>query len=303
MQGFARYINASCATKNRCLAGRKLVVDFYDSHLNPNETRNAEIQACTNDFAMVGTSAVLLDNVDDMRNCKDRAGATTGIPDIPFVDRPTRPAVLRRVLPGRPVGDPLRHEGPAPPDLRRQRRPRLLLHEEVRRPARDLRLRQRLEAGRDDQFASGDGGLRDLGGIGKGIRSDGDFDMSATAPQSHVHARRPGDEGQGLQLRAVHAASTTCTVLLRKEAALQGVTDQVKVWDCGAQCYDKKFLQTGGADVEHEYVDTLFLPFYDPQGTEGQPDARQLRQVHRQGQGRRLRRPTPGRRPSPSVMR
>jgi hypothetical protein len=28
VQGFARYINASCANKNRCLAGRKLVVDF-----------------------------------------------------------------------------------------------------------------------------------------------------------------------------------------------------------------------------------------------------------------------------------
>lgn len=54
--GFARYINASCATKNQCLAGRKLVVDFYDSHANPSETRNAEIQACQNDLAMVGTT-------------------------------------------------------------------------------------------------------------------------------------------------------------------------------------------------------------------------------------------------------
>ena len=41
-----------------------------------------------------------------------------------------------------------------------------------------------------------------------------------------------------------------CAVLLRKEAALHGVTNQVKVWDCDA-CYDKKFLQAGGADVEH----------------------------------------------------
>jgi len=38
----------------------------------------------------------------------------------------------------------------------------------------------------------------------------------------------------------------TCTVLLRKEASLQGVTS-VKVWDCGGQCYDPKFLTTGGA--------------------------------------------------------
>ena len=54
----------------------------------------------------------------------------------------------------------------------------------------------------------------------------------------------------------------SCTVLLRKEAALQGLTSQVKVWDC-ATCYDKKFLQEGGADVDGEYVDTSYLPFYD----------------------------------------
>ena len=85
VEGFARYVNTSCATKNKCLAGRKLVVDFYDSHLNPNDTRNDEITACADDLAMVGTSALFVTTVDDMRNCKDQAGATTGIPDIPFV--------------------------------------------------------------------------------------------------------------------------------------------------------------------------------------------------------------------------
>jgi hypothetical protein len=80
VRGFAKFINATGG-----LAGRRLVVDFYDSGLNPNATRNGEIQACSNDFAMVGTSAVFLTSVDDMRNCKDKAGQTTGIPDIPFV--------------------------------------------------------------------------------------------------------------------------------------------------------------------------------------------------------------------------
>src|SRR5262249_21952578 len=88
VQGFAKYVNTSCSAKNKCLAGRKLVVDFYDSHLNPNDTRTAEIEACANDLAMVATSAVLLTTVDDMRNCKDHAGATTGIPDIPVVAAP-----------------------------------------------------------------------------------------------------------------------------------------------------------------------------------------------------------------------
>jgi ABC-type branched-subunit amino acid transport system substrate-binding protein len=41
VQGVAKYINATGG-----LAGRKLVVDFYDSHVNPTQTRQAEIQAC-----------------------------------------------------------------------------------------------------------------------------------------------------------------------------------------------------------------------------------------------------------------
>ena len=85
VQGFAEYVNASCRTRDRCLADRKLVVDFYDSHLNPNDTRNAEIRACTNDFAAVGTAAVTLTTVDDIRGCTDQAGAATGLPDIPDV--------------------------------------------------------------------------------------------------------------------------------------------------------------------------------------------------------------------------
>src|SRR4051794_35865177 len=41
VQGAAKYINA-----NGGIAGRKLVVDVYDSKLNANETRNAFIAAC-----------------------------------------------------------------------------------------------------------------------------------------------------------------------------------------------------------------------------------------------------------------
>jgi len=55
-------------------------------------------------------------------------------------------------------------------------------------------------------------------------------------------------------------SSFPCTVLLRKEASLQGLTG-VKVWDCGSACYDQKFLASGGSDVEGQYVDTTFLPF------------------------------------------
>ena len=77
VQGAAKLINAHGG-----IAGRKLQVDFIDSKLNPNAARDAVIQACTQDLAMVGTSAALMTNVDDEINCKDQRGVATGLPDL-----------------------------------------------------------------------------------------------------------------------------------------------------------------------------------------------------------------------------
>ncbi len=61
-----------------------------------------------------------------------------------------------------------------------------------------------------------------------------------------------------------------CTVNLRKEAVLQGLTG-VKVWDCGVSCYDTQFLAAGGSDVEGEYVDMAVLPFYSKAEAKANP--------------------------------
>ena len=62
VEGAAKFLNSKAGGGG--LAGRKVVVDFYDSKLNANATTNAEIQACQNDVAAVGTSAVSLASVD-----------------------------------------------------------------------------------------------------------------------------------------------------------------------------------------------------------------------------------------------
>jgi len=260
--GFAKYINASCATKNRCLAGRKLVVDFYDSKLNPNETRKAEIQACTNDFAMVGTSAATLSSVDEMRNCNDRAGQTTGIADIPFVST----AVVQQCS---DQSFPI-----APPSLHcdtKDQHPQTYDANVARgyyftEKYGDLHgiyiFSSDSQATYDSMLASGLGGLRDLRGKENGVSSDHDFGLAAANQQTQytevVQAVKANNSNY-----AQCGLPYLCTVLLRREAVLQGVTDQVKVWDCGVQCYDPGFLKAGGGVVEHEYVDTQLLPFYD----------------------------------------
>lgn len=64
------------------LAGRQVVVDVCDSKLDPNATRNCVIQACNNDFALVGTAALALVNVADIDGCKNSAGQAIGIPNL-----------------------------------------------------------------------------------------------------------------------------------------------------------------------------------------------------------------------------
>jgi hypothetical protein len=70
------------------LAGRKVVVDFCDSKLDPNATTNCVIQACQNDFALVGTAADALTDLSDLDGCKNAAGKAIGIPNLAFVGFP-----------------------------------------------------------------------------------------------------------------------------------------------------------------------------------------------------------------------
>ncbi len=79
--GAAKYLNSKAGGGG--IAGRKIVVDFLDSQLNANQSRNAVITACQNDFAMVGNAVLFLTSADDITGCVDQAGATTGLPDMP----------------------------------------------------------------------------------------------------------------------------------------------------------------------------------------------------------------------------
>jgi hypothetical protein len=80
MQGFEEYINDQGG-----LAGRKLVVDFIDSHLDADQTRNAIVEACENDFALVATTSLFLNNIDDMVDCVNADGVAVGLPDFPVL--------------------------------------------------------------------------------------------------------------------------------------------------------------------------------------------------------------------------
>ena len=167
IEGWAKYINSKAGGGG--LAGRKVVIDFYDSKLNPNETKNAKIKACQNDVATVGTSAVFLTSVDEMRNCKDSTGAVTGLPDIPFVSTALVQQCSDQSFPIAPPQ--VQCDTKRPSTRRRSRRtwPAVATTSTstARTAPRRLRLRQRLEVGAR-RFVRQPRWFRDIGGVTSG---------------------------------------------------------------------------------------------------------------------------------------
>jgi hypothetical protein len=252
VRGFAKYANA-----NGGLAGRKVVVDFIDSHLSGDEARNAIVQACQDDFAMVGTAAVLLTSVDPQTNCIDEAGQTTGLPDIPFLTT----EVVQQCS---PITFPV-----SPPQLlcsTKDDHPQTYQASVGRgfyykkKYGNDLHgayvFGSDSKSARNASFSSGLGQVRQIC-----CKSDRDFDLSVFATQAeYTPVAQQLKSNDGTYAQSASTADTT--IKLRREAKIQGATS-VKVWDCGTQCYNPAFLEEGGADVEDQYADILYLPFLD----------------------------------------
>ena len=245
VQGAAKYLNAHGG-----LAGRKVVVDFIDSHLSATEARNAVIAACARDFALVGTSALFLSNVDDMISCPDQRGAPTGIPDLPLVTT----EVAQQCS---PVSFPLN-----PPNL--------VCDTRTEHPQT-----YRYNTAGINYYEKKYGSLKGYFLIPNDLKSINDSTLAATAAIQAAGVKKLGAANLSLtstrpqftpalqQIRASGANYVFARVPdppLRQEATVQGV-NTVKVWDCELPCYDPKVIASGGHDVEGQYVRLQFLPF------------------------------------------
>ena len=252
VNGWAKFVNA-----NGKLAGRKIVVDFIDSKLSADEARNAVIKACSQDFALVGTSALFLNNVDDMEGCVNQAGAAVGLPDLAVVTTevaqqcsPTTYGVNPpQIICSTKTQHPQTYQGNAG---------RAFYYE--KKFGKDLHgayiFSKDLKAAENANRAS----MTQMQKAGPGIKQDfeGLVGGRSTQPEYTPIVQQMKDKSSNY---AQSGSSFNTTVLLRKEAKLQGVTDPKIIWDCTLQCYDKKLIEQGGADVEGQFVSTLFLPF------------------------------------------
>ncbi len=215
---------ASVVDEGGGIAGRKLVIDFIDSKLNPNETRNAIITACANDFAMVGGEALFVSNVDDMVACKDIAGKPIGIPDIPglALDPAQQCSPVSYVIIGRGPYSATKNDNPqtyvAPQgDALYYLKNNKDLHGIWTAPG-DLKSTK-------DSLLPTYQAAQDLGikPDGKGI-----YDVFQRDPQS---AMTPIVQAIKQDNSTFAYSGSNKMLDLRKEATLQGVTS-VKVWGC-----------------------------------------------------------------------
>jgi len=249
VQAWAKYMNE----KEGGLAGRKIVVDTYDSALDANKARNAVIEACSKDFAIVGTAALFLNNVDDLVSCKDIKGAATGLPDIPFtttevvhqcspVSYPINPSVLDCATKDQ---KPQTYRGPlGATNYYLKKFGKNALHGLFVYPSD-------LKSAKNSQVPAFTGQQQ------AGIKQDATFDISARAQQS-AYTPLAQSIKDNSSTYARHGGNAAGMISLMKEAKLQGV-NTVKVWDCSLQCYDKTVL--AAPETEGLYVWTSFLPF------------------------------------------
>jgi ABC-type branched-subunit amino acid transport system substrate-binding protein len=247
--GAVKYINA-----NGGIAGRKLVLDFYDSKLNPNDARNGFINACQNDFAMVGNATFLIGSPDDVTNCKDQAGQATGIPSMPAVStgnvQPCNPVTF-------PIGGsqidcttvaqtPQRYQGQIGDS-----------QYYVRKYGKGLK--GPLIVSSDSKDTANSTSVLGL------LAKKAGIDITATVPMS---SRDPQTAYTPvIQQMKTNGATYNLTgtpvdnvISMRQEAQLQGLTDPKFVWSCQVQCYDNKTTQAGEVMANTKIV-MNFLPF------------------------------------------
>ncbi|HEY8216258.1 MAG TPA: ABC transporter substrate-binding protein [Acidimicrobiia bacterium] len=250
VEGWAKNLN-----KHGGLANRKVEVDFIDSKLSADDARNAFIKACSEDFAVVGATALFTNNVDDIESCVDKAGAATGLPDIAVVTtevaQQCSPTTFGINPPTLVCDTQTEH-----PQTYQANAGRAFYYEKkfgkdihgIFIFTSDLKSANNANRGSMTQMQTA------------GIKADDQIDVSALATQSAytpiIQAMKDDSSNY-----AQSGSDYNSTVTLRKEAKLQGLTDPKIIWDCTLQCYDRRLVEQGGGDVEGQYVSLLFLPF------------------------------------------
>jgi Periplasmic binding protein len=238
------------------LACRKVNVLTHDSFLTADEAKNGVTTACTTSVALVGTTALSLNDMRPAEGCKDKAGATTGIPDLPVLQ--TEPAeqcspISFAVIPN---GGSCPYTGKG---LRSYQSVTPAVEWFKKNVTPDLHGVFVVPSDLPSTITASTPIFTAISN--DGVKMDAEFGASAFFTQSQYTPIIQSIKSHK-STWVMNGLDYSGTMAMRKEAAAQGV-DSVKVWACSLQCYTKTFLSEGGAAVEGQYSWMQFLPFED----------------------------------------
>jgi ABC-type branched-subunit amino acid transport system substrate-binding protein len=250
VEGAAKFINAKGG-----IAGRKLVVDVYDSKLNANETRNAFIEACEKDFALVGTTALFVTQVDDIVNCADSKGAATGIPDIGGLITSLAEACSPKTFSPNAPQVECDTAGQNPVTYQGTMGAFKYIVDQLKGDAHGVLL-----TSNDTPDARRAGEANMLLVKKAGVKPDAEVALSSRDPQSAftpvVQEMKAKNSNFSYLTMSLNSA-----IQLRQEAALQGVNSDDVAWLCPSTCYDHEAMADAGSTMNGEQVFLTFLPF------------------------------------------
>jgi hypothetical protein len=249
VKGFESYVN-----DNGGIGCRRLVVETWDSKLDPTESKNGLITACRNSLAMVGNNALFNPDVTPMTGCVDAQGVATGLPDLAGLTADVNEACAPTTYSVQSLGE----ECPIQPGVRPVQAylgyweyllsqypdARLVYMVPGDLPTTVLSSMPILEAQRQAGID-----------VAAAVKVSGRDEQAAYTPKVQTI------KSTGANM-VYDGSNDVAMVNMRREAAAQGLTG-VDAWVCTVACYTEAF-KAAGADVDGTWVAMSFLPFEEP---------------------------------------
>jgi ABC-type branched-subunit amino acid transport system substrate-binding protein len=256
-QGSVDAVNGVAKTINQQggIGGRKVVVDFYDSKLNPNDSRNAMIKACQNDFAIIGSATLFLASVDDEVNCQNQQGQAIGLPDIGGIVTGVPHQCADVSFPAQPPQLLCDTADQSPQTYQGQQGAEKWLLKNV-----DKKLHGAFVLPGDTKDAYRGIKVQTDVTTQAGIGNDQEVTKSGRDPQSAYTPVVQQIKSDGSNY-VFDGLAYSQMVELQQEAALQNVDSSKITWQCTGACYDQRYIETGGSVTEGTYMWLAYLPF------------------------------------------
>ena len=246
-KAWADYVNA-----NGGLACRQIELIEHDSQIRPDLTTNGFLKACEEALALVGSTALFVNDVRPLNSCEDGDGNEIGIPDIPervvessHACSPNAFAVTNAECP---------FEG-WPRQFVNVMGPHLWLLEQNGGPGSYngvFLIASDLASAINSSMA----GIR--AHMEMGVINDGEFDVSGSAPQDkygqYLERMREADSNY-----AYTGSDDNSMLKWKREAVAQGIDLDSITWVCSLACYTSDFVADKVSNGTYLWMQ--FLPF------------------------------------------